>query len=68
MGQRVMIAMMLIPEPDDPDRRRADLGARRLGAGRGAEDHRRAHARKGMGLIFISHDLNWSRSSATASW
>jgi peptide/nickel transport system ATP-binding protein len=32
MGQRIMIAMMLVTEPADPDRRRADLGARRDGA------------------------------------
>ena len=36
MGQRVMIAMMLIGEPDLLDRRRADLGARRHGAEPGA--------------------------------
>ncbi len=39
MGQRVMIAMMLIAGPDLSDRRRADLGARRDRAASGARDH-----------------------------
>ena len=36
MGQRAMIAMMLLPGPDLADRRRADIGARRHGAADGA--------------------------------
>ena len=63
MGQRVMIAMMLIPEPDAHHRRRADLGARRDGAAAGARHPRRpGHASAGIGLIFISHDLNLVRN------
>ena len=36
MGQRIMIAMMLIAGPRHPDRRRTHLGARRHGAATGA--------------------------------
>jgi len=40
MGQRVMIAMMLITDSRSADRRRAMLGARRHRADAGAGDHR----------------------------
>ncbi len=41
MGQRVMIAMMLVAGARAADRRRADLGPRRYRAGAGAGDPRR---------------------------
>ena len=53
MGQRAMIAMMLVAEPGTPDRRRADLGARRDGADGGAAILDELVAERGMGLIFI---------------
>ena len=58
MGQRAMIAMMLIAGPGPADRRRADLGARRHRAARRARASSTGWSReRGMGLIFISHDL-----------
>ena len=58
MGQRVMIAMMLIAEPGHADRRRADLGARRdRAARRCSRIIDELVSERGMGLIFISHDL-----------
>ena len=45
MGQRVMIAMMLVAGARADHRRRADLGARRDGAAAGAGHPRRAGAR-----------------------
>jgi peptide/nickel transport system ATP-binding protein len=58
MGQRVMIAMMLIPEPDiliaDEPTSALDASVQRQVLDIIDELVRR----KGMGLIFISHDLN----------
>jgi peptide/nickel transport system ATP-binding protein len=68
MGQRVMIAMMLVPGARPDDRRRADLGARRHGAGEVLEILDALVRRRGMGLIFISHDLDLVAASATGSW
>ena len=59
MGQRVMIAMMLIPRAGPPDRRRADLGARRHRCRRRCSTSSTSWcATNGMGLILISHDLD----------
>ena len=58
MGQRVMIAIMLIAEPDLLIADEADLGARRDGAESGAAHPRPiSSSARGMGLIFISHNL-----------
>lgn len=58
MGQRVMIAMMLIPEPDlliaDEPTSALDVSVQAQVLDIIDEQVRR----KGMGLIFISHDLN----------
>jgi peptide/nickel transport system ATP-binding protein len=58
MGQRVMIAMMLIPEPDlliaDEPTSALDVSVQSQVLDIIDEQIRR----KGMGLIFISHDLN----------
>ena len=65
MGQRVMIAMMMIPDPDliiaDEPTSALDVTVR-------TEILRLLDtlvAERGLGLIFISHDLNWCRISAT---
>ena len=58
MGQRVMIAMMLIPEPDliiaDEPTSALDVTVRRQILGILDE----LVSARGMGLVFISHDLN----------
>ena len=58
MGQRVMIAMMLIPEPDlliaDEPTSALDVSVQ----AQVLEIIDELIRRKGMGLIFISHDLN----------
>jgi len=58
MGQRVMIAMMLIPEPDlliaDEPTSALDVSVQ----GQVLDIIDEQIRRKGMGLIFISHDLN----------
>jgi peptide/nickel transport system ATP-binding protein len=58
MGQRVMIAMMLIPEPDlliaDEPTSALDVSVR----AQVLQIIDDLVTRKGMGLIFISHDLN----------
>ncbi|MDA4631441.1 ATP-binding cassette domain-containing protein, partial [Escherichia coli] len=58
MGQRVMIAMMLIPEPDlliaDEPTSALDVSVQAQVLDIIDEQVKR----KGMGLIFISHDLN----------
>ncbi len=58
MGQRVMIAMMLIPEPDlliaDEPTSALDVTVQAAGAGASSTIW---CSRRGMGLIFISHDL-----------
>ena len=59
MGQRVMIAMMLIAEPGAADRRRADLGAgRRPCRPRCWRILDELVRSRGMGLILISHNLH----------
>jgi len=65
MGQRIMIAMMLIPEPalliaDEPTSALdVTIQLQILAI---LDD---LVTRRGMGLIFISHDLDWSPPSAT---
>ena len=58
MGQRVMIAMMLIPEPDlliaDEPTSALDVSVQ----AQVLEIVDELIKRRGMGLIFISHDLN----------
>lgn len=58
MGQRVMIAMMLIPEPDlliaDEPTSALDVSVQ----AQVLDIIDELVTRKGMGLIFISHDLN----------
>jgi peptide/nickel transport system ATP-binding protein len=62
MGQRVMIAMMLIPEPDlivaDEPTSALDVTVR-LQVLAILDD---LVAERGIGLIFVSHDLNLVRS------
>ena len=57
MGQRAMIAMMLVTEPDlliaDEPTSALDVTVQN----RGAAHSRQAVSERGMGLIFISHDL-----------
>ena len=59
MGQRVMIAMMLVAEPGAADRGRADLGARCRRRQRQvlALHRRRWSPDAAWGIIFVSHDL-----------
>ena len=57
MRQRVMIAMALPCDPRPADRRRADHGARRHGAGADPRPAARAAARTGLAIILITHDL-----------
>ena len=59
--QRVAIARALILEPHDPAARRADLGARRLGAGRGAEPARQACAAS------AASPSSWSATTSPSS-
>jgi peptide/nickel transport system ATP-binding protein len=58
MGQRVMIAMMLVPEPEvliaDEPTSALDVSVR----GQILEVLHELVARKNLGLLFISHDLN----------
>jgi ABC-type arginine transport system ATPase subunit len=67
MGQRVMIAMMLIAEPEmliaDEPTSALDVTVQ-LQVLKILDD---LVTSRGMGLIFISHNLTWSRRSATAS-
>ena len=62
MGQRIMIAMMLIPEPDlviaDEPTSALDVTVR-LQVLRILDD---LVSRRGIGLVFISHDLNLVRA------
>ena len=59
MGQRVDDRHDADRRARPADRRRADLGARRDGADAGAGASSTSWSReRGMGLIFISHDLN----------
>jgi peptide/nickel transport system ATP-binding protein len=68
MGQRVMIAMMLIPEPDlliaDEPTSALDVSVQ----AQVLEIIDDLVKRKGMGLILISHDLDLVSVIATASW
>ena len=55
--QRVVIAAAMALRARGPDLRRARLGPRRLGARAGAARAVDLQAGRGLGLIFITHDL-----------
>ena len=60
--QRIGIARALILEPEVRRLRRADLGARRVGAGAGRQSARTScKASLGLTLLFIAHDLSMVR-------
>ena len=55
--QRVAIARALILEPGDPAAGRADLRARRLDPGRGAEPASALRIARGLTYVLVSHNL-----------
>ena len=56
--QRVMIAMALACRPEAADRRRADDGPRRHGAGADPRAAQSLVRELNLGVVFISHDLS----------
>ena len=65
--QRISIARALMLEPEAADLRRADLGARRFGAGAGARPADDLREEFNLSYLFISHDLAVVRASLTRS-
>jgi peptide/nickel transport system ATP-binding protein len=63
--QRISIARAMATQPGIPGLRRADLGARRLGAGAGAQPAGGPAARARLTYLFISHNLAVVRHVAT---